>query len=345
MNNNQTQGENLKNEIKGRGLFYGIIAVATFIIMAVGATFAYFTATTRSTNSTVRTGSTTLQLKYISYGSGWMNEDLIPADDVVVEYSFENQSDTTMKDETTKANGLCKDDDGNSICSVYVFQVINDAKSEQGISIDVVSEENGFTNLYAMAYEVSLPEDLTNYESTDELNGTNDPVFRKGRTDEAEDAIDVIDADNQLLELKTETNATATNTYSPIYINRNGVDKTLLKYVESEDVAAGTKTMLPSINRKLAAVTDENRDDSIAENVKARTANIAGDIKIDGKATKTFALVIYVKNENYDQTATDADKSFTGRVVVSSGDGSSGVSGIISVIDNEGVKDNLQSNQ
>ena len=44
----------------GKGLFYGVIAVATFIIMAVGATFAYFTATTNSANTAVQTGSTVL---------------------------------------------------------------------------------------------------------------------------------------------------------------------------------------------------------------------------------------------------------------------------------------------
>ena len=58
--------------------------------MAVGATFAYFTASTSSSSNAVQTGSTSLQLKYISYNEGWMNNDLIPADTTVVEYSFEN---------------------------------------------------------------------------------------------------------------------------------------------------------------------------------------------------------------------------------------------------------------
>ena len=88
MVNNQNQQTNIISENKGRGLFYGVIAIATFIIMAVGATFAYFTATTSSMNAAVQTGSTTLQLKYISYGSAWMQKDLIPADTNVVEFSL-----------------------------------------------------------------------------------------------------------------------------------------------------------------------------------------------------------------------------------------------------------------
>ena len=149
MDNKNIQGGNgqVVNENKGRGLFYAVIAVATFIIMAVGATFAYFTATTNSANSSVKTGSTTLKLKYISYESGWNNNDLIPADTEVTEYSFENQNDTTIKPDTADGeasykllkNGLCKDDFGNSICSVYVFQVKNDANSPQTVALDVVS--------------------------------------------------------------------------------------------------------------------------------------------------------------------------------------------------------------
>ena len=142
MMNDQIPGQNQdvfkENERKGRGLFYGVIAIATFIIMAVGATYAYFTATTNSGEASVRTGSTTLQLKYISYGDGWMNTDLIPVTSNIAEYSFENQNDTTLGEQDTLNNILCKDDFGNSICSVYVFQVYNNANSPQSVSISLV---------------------------------------------------------------------------------------------------------------------------------------------------------------------------------------------------------------
>ena len=79
-----------------------------------------------------------------------MNRDLIPADTAVVEYSFENQDDSTISNEESLNNALCKDDFGNSICSVYVFQVYNGANSPQSVSIDLVSEANSFYNLSAM---------------------------------------------------------------------------------------------------------------------------------------------------------------------------------------------------
>lgn len=331
MENNQKS--NIISENKGRGLFYGVIAIATFIIMAVGATFAYFTATTQSMNSAVQTGSTTLQLKYTSYGSAWMQKDLIPADTAIVEYSFESQNDTTISDETSRSNTLCKDDFGNSICSVYVFQVTNSAASPQSVSLNVISENNGFSALNAMAYEISLPEDTTDYDNKTAPNGTGDPIFKANSTDETAGAIDVVDGDGKLLD----------NTlYKAIYVNRKGVTKTLLKWAESR--TADSVVMKPAIDRLLVTVTDENRFEF--ETADDRTTRIADDITIDGQETKTFALVLYIKNANVDQTTSDALKEFTGQLVVSSGDGTGGVSGQISAFTNdETANDNLQSNQ
>lgn len=337
MNNNQEPKNNINNimsENKGRGLFYGVIAIATFIVMAVGATFAYFTATTESMNSAVTTGSTTLQLEYISYGSAWMRNDLIPADTLVVEYSVENQSDVTTSSGTDEegqyiANGnntICKDDYGNSICSLYVFQVKNSAASPQTVTLNVVSEINGFASLNAMAYELSIPEDSERYDSTENGNGTNDVAFRTSAEEVGEGLINV-----------TDGNGITIYNYTPIYVNRNGVTKTLLEYVESKDEVSQTVVKKPAIDRPLVAINELNQN----EEATKRTAKIADDIEIKGGETKTFAIVLYIKNEAYDQTDTDAAKTFQGQVIVSSGEGDTGVSGMIGMA----TTDNLQSNQ
>ena len=353
MNNSQENKKNvILTENRGRGLFYGVIAIATFIIMAVGATFAYFTATTESMNSAVQTGSTTLQLKYISYGEAWTKDDLIPAETMVVEYSVENQSDITISNKiegedgevTYPANGnntLCKDDYGNSICSIYVFQVTNSAQSPQSVSLNVVSEKNSFANLNAMAYEIAVPletdtENFGKYNSDEDGNKINDPIFRKNSDDLAEDAINVTDGTGTLLN---------DSQYKAVYINRNGVKKTLLEYVESRRTEGSvvTVTKKPAIDRQLVALP--NPEDELQE-ATVRTAKIADDIEIGGGATKTFALVLYIKENKEDQTKTDAEKTFTGKVVVSSGDGSTGVSGSIGAMSAEDFDENtLQSNR
>ena len=360
MDNKNLQGENRQvvNENKGRGLFYAVIAVATFIIMAVGATFAYFTATTNSANSSVKTGSTTLKLKYISYESGWMNNDLIPADTEVTEYSFENQNDTTIKSDSLSEdasykllkNGLCKDDFGNSICSVYVFQVKNDANSPQTVSLNVVSEINQFASLNAMAYEISLSnENKTDYESKENNNGLTDPKFRKNSSEVEDGLIDVKDGDSNTLYLDGQESGITNTVYSPVFINRKGVTKTLLKYVESQDVSGGTSIKKPAIDRLLVPTVDSeglesNTGTDEEDTAKKRTTRVSDDIEISGGETKTFALVLYIKNAKIDQTKTDASKEFSGRVIISSGDGSTGVSGSIGLV-NEETKNNLQSQQ
>lgn len=339
MNNGQNQkGNVIMNETKGRGLFYGVIAIATFIVMAVGATFAYFTATTESMNAAVQTGSTTLQLKYISYGSAWSNKELIPADTAVVEYSVQEQNDTTTfvaDGEEKKANGknsLCKDDYGNSICSIYVFQVENTANSPQDVTLNVISEVNGFASLHAMAYEISVPDeiekplDFAAYNSKENGNQINDPVFKKGDGSDPEDAIEVKSGDG-----------TPVTNYNAVYINRKGTDKKLLKYKNPT-----TQAIEPALDRKLIFIErDKAGVDISGLTVDDKTTRVADEVEIDGGATKTFALVLYIKNENKDQTESDAEKTFSGSVVVKSGDGTSGVSGTITM-KNEDI---LQSNQ
>ena len=322
INNNQVNNDRVENERKGRGLFYGVIAIAVFIMMAVGATYAYFTARTNSQSDSVRTGSTTLQLQYISYESAWLNNDLIPADTNVVEYSFEYQNDTTEKDEPEKANMLCKDDYGNSICSVYVFQVRNTAASPQTVSLELVSTNNTFSSLNAMAYELAIPSDATDYnniEGDTNKNGKNDPIFKTSSEDETEGSIAVVSISGGMDQQETRT--LPSNEYDPIYVNRKGVTKTLLRYLKTEE---GTTSAVPSINRPVAAV--EYISD---ENVSDRTVKLADNIEIDSRSIKTFAIVLYIKNENRDQTSTDAAKEFSGQVVVSPGDGTRGVSGVI----------------
>ena len=51
------------NRNNGRGIFYGVIGVATLVVAIIGATFAYFSASVTGINN-METGSTTLSLNY-----------------------------------------------------------------------------------------------------------------------------------------------------------------------------------------------------------------------------------------------------------------------------------------
>ena len=346
-------GMKVKKIDNGRELFYGVIAIASFIVMAVGATFAYFTATANSANSSIGTGSTTLELEYISYNQAWMKDDLIPANTAVVEYSVEYQDDSTMKEDGI-ANGLCVDDYGNSICSVYQFKIVNNANSPQVVSLDIVSEINGFASLNAMAYELSVEDDPDNDVDDDKaiydqgayateedeetgeqvpVNNSTDPKFHKTEpagTEGFEGYVTVTLGDkNTPLYDDDFTNN------EPIYINRKGVTKNLLKYKDTLTSTTDNPVMKPAIDRLVVPVTEDNQ----SAEASAKTVRVADQVTIYGMNDpegnpnyKHFAIILYIRNSSTDQTKTDAAKSFTGRVVVSNGDGGTGVSGSISAV-------------
>ena len=330
--NNNLNNEQKNNDKKGRGSFYGILAIAIFIVMAVGATYAFFTATARSGDSSVSTRSATVSLEYISYGSAWSNDDLIPAPVNAVEYSVEFQNDTTEPSGKTNLNNtLCKDDDGNSICSIYEFQVRNPENSDQNINLNLITNSNGFENLYVMAYDLEVESanettynTVTNKE-TEGSNGHGDPIFKTSADDATENAIAVLagtDKSNQ--ELYGET---------PIYVNRNGVTKNLLKYTTEE---GGATSIKPSIGLAVPKDTDEEKTILLAD--KNSTGN---SLSVPGNGIKTFIVVLYVLNkENEDQTTADSAKDFFGTIEVTNAEGSEGgIFGSISAAANA----NLQS--
>ena len=330
MGNDQVQNNSVKNELKGRGLFYGVIAVATFIVMAVGATFAYFTATTNSANTSVKTGSTTLKLQFISYETAWMSDKLIPAATEVVAYSFENQNDTTLN-ETYGKNGnlLCRDDYGNSICSVYVFQVKNTAASPQSVSLEVVSELNEFTNLTAMAFEVGIDDTTQDYTSTEDGNGLNDPKFKlTGQETDTTGLITILGGDGLPIDLENDSP-------SPVYINRKGVKKEMLKYTEDNVTKPAERATLSKV---------EDPSTNTKENLRDRTVKVANKFEIIGGETKTYALVLYIAETGDNQTDADSEKEFTGQVIISSGDGD-GVSGVIRAVNGDDDDENPSVSQ
>lgn len=329
MNNNQYNDTLKNNERKGRGLFYGVVAVATFIIMAVGATFAYFAATASSANTSITTGSTSLNLELLSYETAWMKDDLIPTDTDVVEYAFANQNDTTASKkvcyddsenvvdcssesvartevpEDELNNTLCVDDYGNSVCSVYVFQVINDNASPQTMSFDIIGQRNDFSNLMAMAFEISAPDtsasDYTAYNTDSFGDPTNFTVMN---------------------------GTTQVDTYTPVYVNRIGVVKNILNYTGSD---AATDANGEAKDRALVHVGLEGEYDAPTDdNLSDRTTSVANGVSIGSGETRTYAIVLYIYNQNYAQSE-DEDSIFNGSISVTTGDGQ-GVSGYISAV-------------
>lgn len=126
---------------KGTSIFYGVIGVATLVITIIGATFAYFSATTNSADSAVTAGGATITLGYAEENGG-LKENLIPIDETLTEFNKGGFVGIT----TDK----CKDVNGNNICSVYQFTVSNPESTDKVSQFVYATMEvgaNTFTNL------------------------------------------------------------------------------------------------------------------------------------------------------------------------------------------------------
>lgn len=103
----------------GRGIFYGVIGVATLVVAIIGATFAYFTATAGNNVITGNMASINLNLNV----SKVTNVDetkggMIPMSNNMVEAAVEGDT-------------VCVDDNGNAVCQIYKITITNDSSAGQ----------------------------------------------------------------------------------------------------------------------------------------------------------------------------------------------------------------------
>jgi hypothetical protein len=114
-------------ENNGRGIFYGVIGVATLIVAIIGATFAYFSAS--ATNDSDVTGTTasgaSLAIAISKVSATDTEKNMIPM------YAKDLQKGVTGVEEK---GGSCKDANGNTVCEVFKITVTNGSK-DIGINV------------------------------------------------------------------------------------------------------------------------------------------------------------------------------------------------------------------
>ena len=99
----------------GRGIFYGVIGVATLVIAIIGATFAYFTATQTAGNNVITGNMATISfgLKVEKVVDPGITSGMIPMSNDMVEAAVNS------------SNNVCVDDNGNAVCQIYKITVTN----------------------------------------------------------------------------------------------------------------------------------------------------------------------------------------------------------------------------
>lgn len=126
---------------KGNGIFLGVIGVATLIVAIIGATFAYFSASTNSADNAISVNSTQLSLGF-SDETSELKTNLIPASDTIAKFGATDATHIASK-------GTCIDDNGNEVCGVYDFFVGNPSgTTAQKIYANITVVSNTFDALY-----------------------------------------------------------------------------------------------------------------------------------------------------------------------------------------------------
>lgn len=122
----------MENNRKGNGIFLGIVSVATLVVAIIGATFAYFSATTESNTDAVNLAAYEFNLAMsVSpiYPSG--ANKLVPfaADSKLVDLDGKEVSGQTLLSYAlnSEREGFdpCLDDNGLQVCALYEVRITN----------------------------------------------------------------------------------------------------------------------------------------------------------------------------------------------------------------------------
>ena len=193
---------------KGKGIFYGVVAVATLIVAIVGATLAYFSIMVNSENNAVGLSSDIVSISY-SDGQYLINPatKLIPATNEVVKKAYERVT-VFDKDNDEDTTNKCIDDNGKEVCSVYRFTVSNDGE-DRDITASIKVGLNEFTNLRYMVYEVTTVDGNTVKTNVfDEITGEDKSYALPLTTDESSSLFGYTQSGEETV-YKTKTLATS----------------------------------------------------------------------------------------------------------------------------------------
>lgn len=143
---------------KGNGIFLGIVSVATLIVAIIGATFAFFSATTNSDVGAVGLEAYEFKLS-LSMNQIWpaagASTKMIPLNPTTVIPNAPAGNNTNLLYAINVAEDRCIDSNGLQVCALYEVIIKNDAPNAITLTGQIRTETNtprdgqttGFQNL------------------------------------------------------------------------------------------------------------------------------------------------------------------------------------------------------
>lgn len=162
-----------KNERKGQGTFYMIVAMLTLVVAMVGATFAYFSLQA-SNNDAIKGSAAKVGLSLeVTRLSDEASGDLVPLKKELLTNAVAGDIATDNK--------MCVDKDGNTVCQIYELKVSNQGKAVINVNGTLTLTNEGITNLkWQLMTDSSTPktdeESFFTKEDTSIISGDNIPA-------------------------------------------------------------------------------------------------------------------------------------------------------------------------
>ena len=151
---------------KNKHFFVAIIYIATLVVTAVGATFAYFSAMTKSEENAVSLTAAVYKLS-LEDDTSLIKAQIIPSKEKYVTAAINRLDENGNFRKPYQENGkevtdktVCIDDNLNEICSIYTFTVINPmTETDLPIKLILKPTVNTFTNMKYKVIKVVKNED------------------------------------------------------------------------------------------------------------------------------------------------------------------------------------------
>ncbi len=131
----------------GRGIFYGVIGVATLVVTIIGATFAYFASAGNTADNAIEANTADIANYTVEIVNSHAATGLIPVD----------SEDANFASKIGLAENFCKDVSDNTypICGVYELKITNASAVAQQTYVNLKVSTNTFTNLKYAIYDGS----------------------------------------------------------------------------------------------------------------------------------------------------------------------------------------------
>lgn len=199
---------------KNKGIFYGVVAIATLIVAIVGATLAYFSVFVSSQENAVGLTSKVVNISYTDGQNIIIADELIPSAYQYVVKSYEEPIPGTRE--------RCIDDNGYQICTVYDFTIENIADAiELGMYLKIGLNE--FTNLKYMLYEVNGNNRTNIYSSLDSMASNTELSYPIGER-QAGEKVSLAGYDEDSNAVKYSIGANETKTFELVmYLNEASI--------------------------------------------------------------------------------------------------------------------------